>query len=341
MVFWEAFVLPYKTMKVLCIRPKESSVWNYRMTRPLKSIAVFRKTLLRKNEEIQIGELAKRLYKISPIWNIKYLKCPHTADVLISMRNAVKATIVMDIDDNIWQIPPGNIMRNAEGWDKYVAVNTALLECCDWVTVSTEPLKEILLPLNENIVVLPNLIDPKEWKFKRERHKNVRIAWVWSPTHIPDVQVVAEAMEEINKKYDVEIVIFGKEKNLFNFSSTNIKGVSFVEYPKIFTEKGIDISICPLLDNDFNKCKSNIKFLESTMAGAAVVASAVYPYANSIIHGETGFLAKDTKEWIKYLSILIEDEVKRKELCENAKKEVIKNYNVETNKKWIEFYQTL
>lgn len=330
-------------MRILCIRPKESAVWNYRMTRPLKNYAVFRKSLLRKNEKVRIGELAERLKRIAPVWNIKYLKDPHTADVLVSMRNLAKAKLVMDIDDNIWQVPIGNIVRQKDGWDTFVAVNTSLVECADWVTVATEPLKQALLPLNKNIVVLPNLIDPSEWNHNRKKHDKIRIAWVWSPTHFPDIPIVADALERIYNEYkdQIEIVIFGRENNMFKFPTTNIKGVRFSEFPKLFTEEGIDISICPLADNDFNKCKSNIKWLESTMAGACVVASNVYPYEHSIRNGKTGLLAKTPGDWIKHLSNLIERPELRKELHKNALEEVLGKYDINKDTQWQLFYKTL
>lgn len=324
---------------MLCIRPKNSAVFEYRMTRPLKDIAIFRKVLLRKNDKVTIETLAKRFYKVSPIWNIKYLKCFHTANVLMTMRNAVGAKIVMDIDDNIWNVPLGNIARAKDGWEKFVALNTALVQEVDWLTVSTEPLKRILEPLNPKIVVLPNLVDPSEWNFKRKKHDKVRIGWVWSPTHIPDIPVVEEALEKIKEKYDVEIVIFGRENNLFKFPTTNIKGVPTQDYPKLFREAGIDISICPLEDNSFNECKSNIKWLESTLAGACVVASKVYPYEFSIKHGKTGYLAKGTNQWVKHISWLIENPEKRAEMVKEARKVVEENYV--DNTKWLQFYESI
>jgi glycosyltransferase involved in cell wall biosynthesis len=324
---------------MLCIRSKKTAVTEYRMTKPLKDVAKFRKTLLRKNDKVTIQKLAERLKKIDSTWNIKYLKDFHTANVLISMRNAVGAKIVMDIDDNIWNVPLGNIARSKDGWDKFVALNTGLVQEVDWLTVSTEPLKTILEPLNPKIVVLPNIVNPDEWRFERKKHDKLRIGWVWSPTHIPDIPVVEEALRKIYKKYDVEIVIFGRENNLFDFPTTNIKGVKHSEYPKLFREAGIDISICPLKDNDFNRCKSNIKWLESTLAGAAVVASDVHPYSSSIKDGKTGYIAKGTNQWVKKLSWLIESKEKRDEMVKNARKEVLDNYT--SNKKWLQFYESI
>ena len=325
-------------MKILSFVPKTNAVFTYRCVRPLRPLgATFRKTLLRKNEKIQLKELGKRLRKLGDIWVIKYLKNLHTADILITLAKETGAKLVLDIDDNIWQIPIGNIVRHSEGFDKYVALNTGLVEHADWVTVSTEPMKQALLPLNSNIEVLPNLIDPKEWKFKRKKHKKIRIGWIWFPTHVPDMPIVKEALEEIYTYDNVEIVMFGALKNMMSFPATNINGVKFEDYPRVLTEAGIDISICPLADNDFSKCKSNIKWLESTLAGAAVVASKVYPYEFSIEHGKTGYLAQNTNQWIKYLFYLIENPDKRLEMQQNAFHEVLK-YDVAKDTKWHDFY---
>jgi len=212
----------------------------------------------------------------------------------------------------------------------------------DWVTVSTEPLRNAVLPLNGNVRVLPNYIIPSEWKFKRKKHSKIRIGWVWSPTHIPDMHIVEGALKKIQAKYGdkIEIVIFGSTIDIWkDIKTTNIAGVTYDKYPKVFTEAGIDISIAPLDDNEFNKAKSNIKWLESTLAGAAFIGSNVYPYECSVKDRKTGYLAKNESQWVKYLSWLIENEERRKEMVENAKKEVIEKY---TNAKaWRDFYESL
>jgi glycosyltransferase involved in cell wall biosynthesis len=68
-----------------------------------------------------------------------------------------------------------------------------------------------------------------------------------------------------------------------------------------------DIAIAPLKNIEFNKAKSDLKYLEYAMAGLPVVASDIEAYNKTIIHGQNGFLAKSEEEWFKYLSLLIED----------------------------------
>lgn len=331
--------------KILAIRHKKSSVNNYRLDMPLGNIgATFAKELMKKDDVLTVGELAKKLKKKGEVWVIKYIDHLKTLDVLFSCRKAEGTKIVVDLDDNIWQIPFGNVaIGNPGDHANRIVMVTESVHMADWVTVSTKPLKDAIKKLNPKIAVLPNLINPDDWTFERKKNEKIRIGWSYSPTHIPDIPVVEDALREIYKKYKdkVEIVIFGTEFQLFDFPTTTIKAVKYDKYPKTFTEAGIDISIGPLENNDFNKCKSNIKWLESSMAGAAFVGSNVYPYKTSIENGVTGLIAKNKKEWVSHLSSLIEDSKLRKNLAKNAKKVVLEKYNLKTNKDWENFYKCL
>lgn len=328
---------------MLVIKAKDSAVTNYRLIKPLGKLGgKFRQSILRKNENLTIQELGERFKKISDVWVIKYLEHRHTAEVLFSMRNAVGAKIVVDVDDSLWANP--NCPK--EEVSRYIAramIVFEMIKSADAVTVSTEALKVRLEEHCKKIAVLPNLIDPQDWKFKRKKHKKIRIGWVYSPTHARDVAIVKKALEEIYEKYQdkIEIVIFGTTIDLIDCPFIKEESVKYTEYPKKLTELSFDISIAPLENNDWNKCKSNIKWLESTMAGSAFVGSNVYPYEFSVKHGKTGYLAKNKGQWVKYLSFLIENKEKRKELVENAKKEVLEKYNLETDTKWSDFYKSL
>ena len=342
-------------MKILGLIPKKSAVTTYRVIRPLskvggKTLFCFKTgfgSLLKKNEKLSIKELGKRFKEKADVLVIKYIEDFNTANILVTIANQENIKLVVDIDDNIWEIPYGNItIQGKDALDAHVKRGfwmIELLKAAHAVTVSTEPLKEKLKSFNDNITVIPNLIDPKDWKLKPTKHKKIRIGWIYSHTHIPDVKVVKKALNEIHAKYGdrVEIIIFGSDLKVFEFEPIHYWGVKFAEYPKKLTELGLDISICPLEDNEFNKCKSNIKWMESSMAGAAVVASPVYPYKTSIEHGKTGYLAKNTKEWVKYISELVENEEKRQELVKNAQEGVIEKYNHNKDNSVQEFYKSL
>jgi glycosyltransferase involved in cell wall biosynthesis len=332
-------------MKLLGIIPRRSAVTVYRVIRPLEKLGgKIRFSLLRKNERIKTKLLAERLKKQGDVWIIKYIEDLTTANLIVGMKNMVGATLVVDIDDNVWQVPQGSSqLKNLEAHANQCIMTLELIKAADALVVSTEPLKEALKEFCPKVGVLPNLIDPKDWHFKRKKHDKVRIGWIYSHTHIPDIREVKGALNKIKEKYGdrVEIIIFGSDLRVFDIDPIHYWGVKFKDYPKRLTELSLDISVCPLADNDFNKCKSNIKWMESTMAGAAVVASDVYPYSSSILHGYSGYIAKTEGQWVKHLSWLVESKELRERLVANARKEVLENYDINKDTKWSEFYGSL
>ena len=102
----------------------------------------------------------------------------------------------------------------------------------------------------------------------------------------------------------------------------------FKEYPKLISDINPDITLAPLEDIPFNHAKSCIKWYEMTAIGAPIVASDITPY-DPIENGKTGFKAKTYRDWIKYLSRLIESREIREEIVKNATEEIKKNHSVE------------
>ena len=83
-------------------------------------------------------------------------------------------------------------------------------------------------------------------------------------------------------------------------------------YPYFLSElfqKEIDIGLAPLHPNFFNCCKSNIKFLEYALAGIPGLYSNVGPYADSVLHGDTGFLVEENTQehWFEALHHVLQN----------------------------------
>ena len=90
--------------------------------------------------------------------------------------------------------------------------------------------------------------------------------------------------------------------------------------------------ICPLIENDFSKMKSCIKFYEYTMLGLPCMASAVHPYIDEIIHEKTGILVKNTTDdWIKNIDMFVKQNDFRNAIFENAKSYILTNHILESN----------
>jgi hypothetical protein len=223
----------------------------------------------------------------------------------------------------------------------------------DYVTVSSECLRQNFLNINPNIFVLPNLIDDKIWEFESPTIKNhdpkLTIGYMGGDSHTPDLDYIAPVLVKIKEQHPNKIRyhIYGVKppEPLLVFDDTvwtPIKTYQYEDFAKEFQKLSFDIFIAPLLDNEFNRCKSPIKFLEYTTLGVPVICSQVTPYSEVITDGENGLLANDPDQWDEKINLLISDADLRYRLAVNAQKCVKDKYLMSKNSdQWLNTYRKI
>lgn len=105
-----------------------------------------------------------------------------------------------------------------------------------------------------------------------------------------------------------------------------------------------DIVIAPLADNDFNKCKSNLKQVECWSRKLPIVCSDIPPYNVDGRHMENCVLIPNKKNahkyWSKYLKRLILNPDLRKQIGEQLYEDFHEKYHLaNVTKKRAEFYK--
>ena len=91
--------------------------------------------------------------------------------------------------------------------------------------------------------------------------------------------------------------------------------VSFDAYEAAI--RSSDIALLPLRDNEFNRSKSDLKFIECAGNGAVVLASPVV-YSKTIEEGRTGFIYRDDREFVTKLNLLVKNKNLRRMVAESA-----------------------
>ena len=89
-----------------------------------------------------------------------------------------------------------------------------------------------------------------------------------------------------------------------------------------------DIGLAPLVDEPFNRARSELHWLEYSMAGATTMASGTMgggPY-EVIRDGVDGLLARNKGEWIEGLRRLSASPALRQELAGRARERVLAEY---------------
>jgi hypothetical protein len=93
----------------------------------------------------------------------------------------------------------------------------------------------------------------------------------------------------------------------------------YARYLEVLRET--DVAFLPLGDNEFNRCKSDLKFIECAGNEVVVVASPTV-YAGSVRDGETGMLFGGTEALEAKLRRLVEDAPLRRRITEGARRYV-------------------
>lgn len=224
--------------------------------------------------------------------------------------------ILFELDDNPVQW--------LEGYEKLDWMDLRGSHACQ---VSTPALAEIVRQYNPHVKVFRNelreLPPPREY-----REDGPVTVFFGALNREEDWQEILPAINEAARKYG-EGLRFRvlADKKFFAALETEHKEFlgderycngDFVPYPVYCAAlHSADISLLPLRDTEFNRMKSDLKFIESAGHGAAVLASPTV-YEASVRDGDTGFLYRSPEEFAERLRLLVEDRPRRLKMAEEA-----------------------
>lgn len=261
---------------------------------------------------------------------------------VVSRAHAVGVPVVLDLDDHLLALPPDHPDRVSNVFaGSLVALFCAIMEV-DAITVTTPVLREVLEPYNPNIFVLPNYLDADIWTFRQPESAGnsdpVRLLFVGTPTHKPDLEMVSDALVRVAEKYAdrISFIFCGAEppEKLARFENIQFIPMGINDY-QTFADRmqtiKADLVIAPLGDNLFNRCKSSLKYLEYSALGLPGIYSKVTPYLGVIEDRETGYLVKNDEEWVEKISQLVEDPSKRRAMAIRAQEDVRNHWMIENH----------
>ena len=262
------------------------------------------------------------------------------ASHIFKLTDRLGKRVIIEMDDLLINTPESHVHA------KYLEdIRPGLMESmnrADAVTCSTALLRRELSQYARRVFVLPNLIDKDIWSKGNLREDTggdrVIIAYAGTPTHFDDLEMITPAIKVILEKYGDRVTF--RFWGCITEELLSLKGVEFVEelipdyraYARALTASDTDIAICPLEENSFNACKSNIKFLEFAACGIPGVFSRIQPYSSSVEHLKTGLLADNSIEsWSSSLDLLIANHALRADIGRNAYKKISQDYILEPN----------
>jgi hypothetical protein len=226
--------------------------------------------------------------------------------------------IIYEIDDIIFSedIPSYNKYKPAFDDPNIRRVAQETMALCDEITVTCKFMKDYYHEKtgNSNITVVPNY-PPKFWmghyynenklrfnfdKYCTGKKTKPRILYPGSGAHFDvDNRVgqnddFAHVREVIAKTArDFQWVFIGAyPPPLHNFIKDGLiefhPWKRFLEYPQMIYDLNVNALIAPLQDNNFNKAKSDLKFIEGCCYGIPVICQDLCTYENAFYKFKTG-----------------------------------------------------
>jgi glycosyltransferase involved in cell wall biosynthesis len=256
-------------------------------------------------------------------------------------RLAARHKLVFETDDDVFTIDTWNVGASLAHTPEVIDATQFAASAAHMVTVSTEPLAEVMRRYNDNVVVLPNHIDAALLDIERPRRDRLTIGWAGGDSHLRDFEMVAPALRRfldrnprvdfhnIGTSYLRPMKLPGRHTPWATDIFDYYRGVDF------------DVGIAPLADMPFNQSKSHIKAVEYAALGIPVIASDVEPYREFVVDGVTGWLVRHEHEWGKRLYELTNDAAMREEMGAAAKERAAA-LTIQTGwTKWADAYRTL
>lgn len=268
--------------------------------------------------------------------------------MIIYCKKEYGTKFILDIDD-YWDYHKNHPAREACVFNMFPEKMMINFKLFDYVTTTTEYFKDIISEYfpKDNIYVFENAISSNDEQFSIKKNKSdkLRLGITGGSSHTEDIKQLLEFPKYLTEKQldEIELVFCGYDnknaekvtvdengkivertaladkdnwwvqtENKFksevkHYKRIETKDIMKGEFGKIYED--VDVLLVPLTNNKFNRCKSELKFIEAGFTNTAVISSKVIPYSNFGVNEEDCLFVKEPtpQAWAKAIKKILRD----------------------------------
>jgi glycosyltransferase involved in cell wall biosynthesis len=248
--------------------------------------------------------LAARRYDAAVIYREASLIGPAIWERVMA---AAKIPFVLDFDDAIWM--SGQKLSKANGIFSnlhFQGKTSTLCRLASAVTVGNEFLASYARRHGRNVFVLPTSIDLTTYPPQPELPADdpFVVTWSGSTTTLYNFEDARPALERLAQRRKILVRVICNEPPSRPIAGAANEFVPWTQTGEAETIGKTHVGIMPLQDEPFTRGKCGLKGLQYMATGKAAVLSPVGMNADLVQHGENGFLASTTDEWVDVLDKL-------------------------------------
>lgn len=238
--------------------------------------------------------------------------------------------IIYDFDDAIW-------MKNTSN-ENWVAAklkwHSKVSSICRWsykVSCGNQFLSDFAKRYNKSVFTVPTIVDTERRHImnKSKDSKNrITIGWTGSHSTLPLLEPIIPILKELEKKFDFDFLVIANKNP--NFKLENFRFLKWQQLSEIEDLAQIDIGIMPLPDNEWCKGKCGFKAIQYMAMGSPALASPIGVNTKIVDHSINGFLCETPEDWIKYLTLLLENPTLISQMGLKARNKIVKEYSLKS-----------
>jgi glycosyltransferase involved in cell wall biosynthesis len=254
--------------------------------------------------------------------------------------------VVFDSDDDILDYPAWTGLGLAAGRERDLILR--ILSMSDLVTAATPVLADRLRPHTPGkVLVVRNAVDPAWYGGSPVPGLlgDPRVVYHGVPVRLRDYQVARSAVDAVAASVPGLRRVWLGAAHEPRVAACMDEALPWVDGLSAFGEALVaarpDIGLAPLLDEPFNRAKSELHWLDFAMVGAPTVATAFAgpgPY-DVVRDGVDGLLARTSADWERHLRRLASSPALRSEIGGRARERVTAEYLVgDRAREWAEAF---
>ncbi|MGF1638448.1 MAG: glycosyltransferase family 4 protein [Cyclobacteriaceae bacterium] len=239
-----------------------------------------------------------------------------------------KKKLIFDFDDAIW-LPNTTKENKMASWLKWHQKTARICKLSHRVAVGNDWLADYARRYNANVVVIPTTIDTQNQHNRTKHHKTESLPVIgWTGTHSTSKYLLdlLPVLEELYEQIPFKLLVICNKP--LEVHLPFIENLMWNKDQEIEQLQSIDIGIMPLRDTVWEQGKCGFKALQYMALGLPAVVSHVGVNSSIIQHAYDGYLCQSNDDWIRFLAELMQDDLLRNKIGQQARKKVTDQYSV-------------
>jgi len=260
-------------------------------------------------------------------------KLVSSQEIRLLRRKCLK--LAFDFDDALWTCHP-NVPQGRAREKKCARSLTRLQAMCssvDLVLAGNTFLAQKVRSYADRVEVLPTPIDTDVYTpdglsgdAPVTLDEEVTVGWMGTSCNLFFLPNVFKMLSPLAG--DTQFLVVSDEPYPFPQGFSHAAFLYWNPDLEVLHLREMDIGLMPLTNDEYTRGKCGFKLLQYMACGVVPVASDVGFNREIITHGEDGFLVKHPSEWIRYVSLLVQDAYLRRKMAISARNKVVERFSL-------------